>query len=393
LAAAFDRIDHARLLEVIGSFPARGMIRGWLKAGVFVADEGFSPTEEGTPQGGVISPCLLNVALHGLEEAVGVRYHRLLSRAGDTKAGCPIVIRYADDMVALCHSQEQAHQVKERLAEWLRPKGLVFNEEKTRIVHLCEGFDFLGHTIRRYPNGKVLTTPSGEAVKRLKTRLADEMRSLRGSNARAVIARLDPVIRGWAAYYRSAVSSRTFSDLDDYMWKLTYKWAKHSHPNKPPSWIVKRHYGKFNKFRNDKWVFGDRECGAYLPKFSWTPIVRHTLVKGGASPDNPAQADYWAERRKRVKPPIDGYTLRLLTKQNARCPLCGDNLLTADQPPQSPQQWERWWLHVARRAINADYLVLHGRPGSPDGNPTRLVHSSCHRGFLARQRRRPVQQP
>jgi RNA-directed DNA polymerase len=75
-------------------------------------------------------------------------------------------------------------------------------------------------------------------------------------------------VRGWSAYYRSAASSRTFSDLDDYMWKLTYKWARHSHPNKPRSWIVKRHFGKFNKFRNDKWVFGDRECGAYLPKFS-----------------------------------------------------------------------------------------------------------------------------
>ncbi|MFI6925838.1 group II intron reverse transcriptase/maturase [Nonomuraea spiralis] len=390
LAAAFDHIDHSRLLEAIGSFPARDMIRDWLKAGAFEAGKGFSPTDEGTPQGGVISPCLLNIALHGLEEAAGVRY-RTGSRAGETVAGCPIVVRYADDMIVLCHSQQQAHQVKARLAEWLEPRGLVFNEDKTRIVHLREGMEFLGFHIRRYPNGKTLTMPSSTAVRRLKLRLATETRSLRGSNAKAVIARLDPIVRGWAAYYRSVVSSRTFAALDHYVWQLTFKWATYNHPNKPTRWIVDRHFGRFNKFRNDRWVFGDPDTGAYLPKFAWTSIVRHTLVLGRASPDDPALAEYWAKRRTRVKPPLDRYTLRLLTRQDARCPLCGDHLLTADQPPESPDQWTRWWLHVVRRAIAADYLVHHGRPGSPDGDQTRLVHSSCHRSYLARRRRSPAQ--
>ena len=108
LAAAFDRIDHDHLLATIGSFPARDMIRSWLKAGVFEAGKGFAPTGEGTPQGGVISPLLLNVALHGLEEAAGVSYIPFGKHAGDTKTGSPVLIRYADDMVALCHSQQQA---------------------------------------------------------------------------------------------------------------------------------------------------------------------------------------------------------------------------------------------------------------------------------------------
>jgi RNA-directed DNA polymerase len=391
LAAAFDRIDHSRLLEALGSFPARDMIRDWLKAGVFEAGKGFSPTEEGTPQGGVISPLLLNVALHGLEEAAGVRYRTDGAHAGETVAGCPIVVRYADDMIALCHSQGQAQQVKARLAEWLKPRGLVFNEDKTTIVHLTQGFDFLGVNIRRYPNGKLMTKPSAAAVRRLKLRLAAEMRSLRGSNAQAVIIRLDPIVRGWAAYYRSVVASRVFTALDNYMWRLTYKWARHNHPNKPRRWVVDRYFGKFNKFRNDRWVFGDRDHGAYLPKFAWTNIVRHVLVVGAASPDDPAQAAYWAARRKRIKPPVDRYTLRLLTRQDARCPLCGDHLLTAEQPPQSPHQWERWWLQVVKRAIVADYLVHHGRLGSPDGDQTRLVHASCHRGHRARQRRSTAQ--
>jgi RNA-directed DNA polymerase len=392
LAAAFDRIDHSRLLDSLGDFPAREMIAGWLKAGVFEPNKGFTPTEEGTPQAGVISPLLMNVALHGLEQAAGVRYHTG-QKAGESVPGSPVVIRYADDMIAFCHSQRQADQVKARLAEWLKPRGLVFNEDKTTIVHLTQGFEFLGFHIRRYPNGKLLIKPSPKAIKRVKRRLAAEMRALRGSNVGAVLARLIPIVRGWAAYYRSVVSSRVFSALDHYLWRLVYKWARWTHATKPKSWIIARYFGKLTKFRNDHWVFGDRNSGAYLPKFSWTPIVRHTLVKGTSSPDDPALASYWAQRRRRVTPPIDSYTLRLLTKQDARCPLCGDHLLTAEQPPQSPEQWERWWLHVTRRAIISDYLVYHGRHGPPDDNQARLVHASCQRRHLARQRRNPSQQP
>ncbi len=386
LAAAFDRIDHDRLLAALGSFPARDLIRDWLKAGVFEPGKGFAPTEEGTPQGGVISPCLLNVALHGLEEAAGVRYVTSGSRAGDTTmAGSPVLIRYADDLTVLCHSQEQALQVKSRLAQWLAPRGLTFNEEKTRVVHLSEGFDFLGVNVRRY-GAKLLIKPSKAAIKRLRERLACEMRALRGSNAAAVIAVLTPIIRGWAAYYRNVVSSRVFHTLDTYMWRLTFKWAKWPHRNKPRPWIIQRYFGTFNRLRNDRWVFGDRDSGAYLVKFSWTSIARHAMVKGTASPDDPALASYWAERRKKVKPPLDNRTLRLLAKQNARCPLCGEHLLTADQLPQTPEAWELWWQQVVRRAIAASYLA-HEQPGLSSTDPTRLVHASCYRGHRIRTSR------
>jgi RNA-directed DNA polymerase len=391
LAAAFDRIDHDHLLASLGSFPARDMIRDWLKAGVFEAGKGFAPTGEGTPQGGVISPCLLNVALHGLEEAAGVRYKTSGTRAGEIMPGSPIAIRYADDMIVLCHSQEQTARVKAQLAGWLAPRGLAFNEDKTKIVRLSEGFDFLGFNVRRY-RAKLLIKPSKAAIRRLRERLASEMRTLRGGNAAAVIAALSPVIRGWAAYYRGVVSARLFGSLDSYMWKLLYKWATWRHSNKPKHWIVGRYFGKFNKFRNDRWVFGDRDSGAYLVKFSWTAIQRHVMVKGAASPDDPALAAYWAGRRKKIKPPLDRYTLHLLSRQDGQCPLCGDPLLSAGQPPQSPEQWERWWLHVTRRAIASSYLTHHGRPGSPGDDHTRLVHASCQRGLQARHRRKPEQQ-
>ena len=386
LAAAFDKIDHSQLLDALGSFPARDMVRAWLKAGVFEAGKGFAPTEEGTPQGGVISPLLLNVALHGLEKAAGVRYRSTGDRSGETMPDSPVAIRYADDLIVLCHTQRQAQQVKATLSEWLAPKGLSFNEDKTRIVHLETGCDFLGCNVRRY-DGKLLIKPSKAAIQRIRERLRTEIRALRGSNATAVIAALNPVIRGWAAYYRGVVSKRTFGVLDDYLWKLTYKWATHSHANKPGTWVSARYFGKFNKFRNDTWVFGDKVSGAHLLKFSWTGIVRHTMVKGTASPDDPALVEYWADRRRRVKAPLDNYTLRLLAKQDGRCPLCGGEVLPSGQPPESPDEWERWWLHTVRRAIVSDDLVLHGRPTSPDADQTRLVHASCRGVLQARQRR------
>jgi RNA-directed DNA polymerase len=379
LAGAFDKISHGHLLEMLGGFPAREMIAGWLKAGIFEAGKGFAPTGEGTPQGGVISPLLLNIALHGLEEAAGVRYRLSGVHAGEVRRGSPALTRYADDLVVCCHSRQQAEQVKARLAGWLEPRGLAFNEAKTRIVLLSEGFDFLGFNLRRYPNGKLLIKPGAMAIKRFRERLAKEFRALRGSNVAAVLAKIVPIVRGWVAYYRTVVSTRVFAALTDYLWRLTYKWACWSHPNKPKHWIVGRYFRKFEKSRNDRWVFGDRDTGAYLPKPSWTDIVRHTLVKGGASPDDPSLAGYWAQRRQKVKPPLDSYTVRLLSRQDGRCSLCGENLLSPDQPPQSPQGWEHWFLWVTKKAITADYLVHHDTPSAARSKRTHLVHATCHR--------------
>lgn len=398
LSAAFDRINHSALLEKLGSFPGRKMIHAWLKSGIIEKGR-FAPTEEGTPQGGVISPLLLNVALHGLEEAAGVRYRTYPSKGWQSDSRSPMVVRYADDLVVCCLSQEQAEQVKAQLAAWLKPRGLSFNEDKTHIVHLNEGFDFLGFNVRRHRSRKLIIRPSSEAVRRIRKRLTDEVRSLRGSNAMAVIARLNPIIRGWAAYYRGVVSSRIFSSLDNHVWKLMYKWARHSHPKKPKKWIARRYFGRFNKFRNDRWVFGARDHISgrgdviHLAKFSWTKIVRHRLVAGGASPDDPDLAEYWAERRKKVKPALDGYNLRLLANQNGRCPVCRSPLLSVDQPPKSPYEWERWWLGIVRRAIRVDHLVHEGQSGGSDNHRTRLVHTSCQNGPRARMVREAASRP
>ena len=369
LAGAFDRIAHDHILAMLGTFPARGMIAQWLKAGV-VEQGRLHRTEEGTPQGGVISPVLLNVALHGMEQAAGVRYYPSGTRARRVVSGYPVLVRYADDLVCLCHTRQEAEQVKARLATWLAPRGLAFNEDKTRVVTLDEGFDFLGFNVRRY-RGKLLIKPSKAATRRIRERLRTELRSLRGSNAQAVNKRLNPIIRGWAAYYRTQVSAETFGKLDSYLWRLTYKWAIFSHANKPTSWVFARYFGKFNKARQDRWVFGDRASGAFMHRFSWTNIVRHPIVMGVASPDDPALSEYWAQRRRKAVLPINRTARRLHKAQDGCCPICRAPLLPVEDRPQTPREWETW-LASTRKTLD----VIR-EDGTSDKAEPRLTHAQC----------------
>ncbi len=265
--------------------------------------------------------------------------------------------------------------VKARLAAWLAPRGLAFNEDKTRVVTLDEGFDFLGFHVRRY-RGRPLIKPSTAAIRRIRDRLRTELRSLRGHNARAVIRRLNPIIRGWAAYYRTQVSSHTFRALDQYLWQLTYKWALVSHRNRSRPWVFAHYFGRFNRTRQDRWVFGDRASGAYLHRFSWTGIVRHQIVPGTASVDDPVLGDYWTKRRRKAPLPITSTRLRLYQAQNGRCPICKIALLRVDQPPPTPKDWERW-LATARDTIT---IAPAGTANTPNEADHRLIHANCHHG-------------
>jgi RNA-directed DNA polymerase len=145
-------------------------------------------------------------------------------------------------------------------------RGLSVSPEHGHILHLTEGFEFLGCHVRRHVNRKLIIKPSKAAVQRIRERLRTEMRALRGANAAAVLQRLNPIIRGWAAYYRTVVSKHVFTTLDAYVWWLAFKWAVRSHRNKPKHWVRARYFGAFNKARRDNWVFGDRHTGAYLTK-------------------------------------------------------------------------------------------------------------------------------
>jgi RNA-directed DNA polymerase len=383
LEGAFDHIDHDFLLASLGSFPAKGLVRAWLKAGI-MEDGRFVSTESGTPQGGVISPLLLNIVLHGLEEAAGVRYGRRPGSPDQTKDDSPVLVRYADDFVVLCATKDEAEQVRRKLVPWLCSRGLSLNSEKTGIVRLSEGFDFLGFNIRTY-NDKLLIKPSRAALLKFRKRLAGEVRSLRGANAAMVITKLNPIIRGWAAYYRSVVSKDTFSALDVQMWKWLWKWARRTHAKKGQKWIGHHYWDQFHPKRADRWVFGDRKSGAFLIKFAWTGIERHVMVKGKSSPDDPSLTEYWRQRGRysathSLMPKAD---ILLAKKQKGMCPLCNELLLPTDGVPQTPEDWAGWF-NACKKYLNRHHDQYRRHGGTDDRSNLRLVHAECHRAHHAR---------
>ena len=185
---SFDHISHDYLLKTIGPVPGKELIKQWLKAG-YVEKEVFHATEQGTPQGGVVSPLLANIALHGMEEAIGVKYDYRGQLIGKRA-----VVRYADDFVCFCETREDAERVQGILTEWVKERGLTLSEEKTRIVHLTEGFDFLGFNIRHYPapktsrtGWKLLIKPSKESVQELRTKLNVLWEKVHGTNVQTLL--------------------------------------------------------------------------------------------------------------------------------------------------------------------------------------------------------------
>lgn len=297
IQGAFDNISHDFLLNQIKGFPGITWIKQWLVAG-FIEQHCWHPTLSGTPQGGIISPLLSNIALHGMEDALNIKRtpHGVLK-----PASCALV-RYADDFVVFCETREKCEQARATLQSWLKERGLKFSEEKTRIRHMTEGFEFLGFYIRHYPvkNRKqpyiFLSKPSKSSIKHYRQLVKDALKRSHSWPMQAVIPLLTPVINGWCNYFRIGATSDTFAYLDQWMWIKLKRFVARRHPNKSSRWQCERYWGKIAG-REDRWVFIDKSSGKYLPKLAWTSIRRHILVRGDASPDNPALQDYWQNRR------------------------------------------------------------------------------------------------
>lgn len=384
IKGAFDNISHEHLLKTIGEVPGRELIKQWLKAGY--VDEGtFHATDTGTPQGGVISPLLANIALHGMEDALTVRKilkngRVLITTDGvkyNTKGenmGKRAVVRYADDFVVFCESKEDAEQSVKILTEWLKDRGLQLSEEKTKVVHLSEGFDFLGFNIRHYKavqtaksGWKLLIKPSKESEQKVRDKLRQAWFSMKGTNALAVIKTLNPVIRGWANYFRIGVANETFNSLDSWMFNRKVRYTKRTHPTKPWYWRKARYFGRLNLDREDRWVFGDKRTGGYLLQFGWFPIERHALVDGDASPDDASLTDYWVKRNTAQAKDFKLSKQKLARRQKGVCPMCGESLFNGEE------------VHTHR--------ILPGAEGGRYvyGN-TMLVHLYCHQQHHANER-------
>jgi RNA-directed DNA polymerase len=245
IEGAFNNTGHAALVQAIGNFPARGLIQQWLKAG-YVEEEILHPTDTGVPQGGVISPLLLNVALHGMEQALGMQY----TPKGALR-GTYALVKYADDLAVLGPTQEKAIEAQDRLSQWLSGRGLRLADEKTHIRHLRDGCNFLSFNIRHYPapnssrsGYKLLIKPSPEAIHDVKRTLRGIWRKHVGSPTVALINAMNPVMRGWSNYFRIGVSKETFTNLDKFMYDRAQRYMKRRHPTKSGQWRTDTYWGR-----------------------------------------------------------------------------------------------------------------------------------------------------
>jgi RNA-directed DNA polymerase len=279
IKGCFDNISHEWLKENIPM--EQSVLSQFLKAG-YVFEQNLYHTDKGTPQGGLISPILANMALDGIE---GILYEQY----PDMKVH---FIRYADDFLVTAPSREVAEEICELIRVFLAGRGLELSKAKTLITHINDGFDFLGWSFRKY-GGTLLIKPSRESIKKITDKVSKIIQKAAAWTQEQLIKALNPVIIGWANYHRHIVAKETFQKLDNIIWNMLWKWAKRRHPKKGHKWIVRR-YWYTESTRN--WVF--KAGMAKLVLFADTKIRRHVMVKLDKNPF--LDRNYFLDRLDRV---------------------------------------------------------------------------------------------
>lgn len=375
IKGCFDNISHDWLLENIPI--EKRVLRKWLKAGYLEKGKLFD-TESGTPQGGIISPVLANMALDGLEEALFKRFsHRyrvnyvhlygVMARDHNPHVN---LIRYADDFVITGESPEfLENEVKPFVRAFLAKRGLELSEEKTAITNIADGFDFLGFNVRKY-NGTLLIKPSKKSVKNVMTKVREIIRENKAATAHWLIGKLNPVLRGWCNYHRHVVSKQTFDRVDNLVWQALWRWSKRRHPNKSRDWIMRKYFTHHNGRSWTFYGYGLNEDRKFLFALKPTPIRRHVKIRNEANPYDPAWDEYFAMRDKtHVKTTLmcTGTARRLWEKQKGLCPLCGCGLGGIDE-------WGDF-----ERTLDVHHIKPRRMGGSNEQTNLQLVHANCHR--------------
>lgn len=293
IRGCFDNISHDWLLRHVPMDKA--VLRKWLHAG-FVDQGVLYPTEAGTPQGGIASPVLANLALDGLEDAVRMALGRTKTARQPAKAH---VVRYADDFVVTGATRELLEkQVKPAVEQFLAGRGLQLAPEKTLITHISQGFDFLGQNVRKYGD-KLLIKPARKSVASLLNKVREVLGKNKAATQAQVIMSLNPILRGWAMYHRHIVAAATFSRIDHQVWFKLWVWAKRRHPGKSARWVKARY---FERQGMRDWVFACTNRPAELAfrpvlfRLTGLPIKRHTKIRSEANPFDPAWVAYFERR-------------------------------------------------------------------------------------------------
>ena len=335
IKGCFDHISHQWLLENIPMDTQ--ILEKWLKCG-YVETQKLFPTDEGTPQGGTISPTLMNMTLDGLERLLHDRLPTRKKVNGKTHCNKMNFVRYADDFIITGESPEFLREkVLPIVREFLTERGLQLSEEKTVITHIGEGFDFLGKNIRKY-NGKLLIRPCKSAVKSFLGKVRDIIKSSKSIKQEILIRRLNPVIRGWVNNQRYVVSSKVFSTVDYEIYKCLWQWAKRRHKKKSRKWIAKKYWHDID---SRQWTFSvpyenqgteGKPLYCKLEYATDTKIIRFKKIVAEANPFDEYWTDYFEEREGEKLLNSTKGREKLLTiwrRQGRRCPVCGD-LITSE---------------------------------------------------------------
>ena len=376
ISKCFDQINHNYLLNKLNcQSPVKRQIKAWLKSGII--DNGvFEKAKSDTPQGGVISPLLANIALHGMINEVEARFPRKQGKDAQTPAR---IIRYADDVVVIHPKLETILECKKVIQTWLKPVGLELKPEKTRICHTLNptvipeseltekpGFDFLGFNIRQYPVGKhksgknggngkllgfkTLIKPSKKSILAHHSALKEVIKRDKKAPQAGIIRHLNPIIKGWANYYSGVAAKETFSSEDNTLWLMLRAWVV----SKCGKASKMRKY--YRNGRHGEWTFSTPD-GLTLWKHADTPIKRHTLIKPDKSPYD-GDWVYWSTRRgKDIDTPTR--VAKLLKKQKGKCPYCGLYFTSND-------------------LLEVDHIIPRSKGGKDEYKNLQLMHRHCH---------------
>lgn len=357
IKGCFDNINHQWLTKNVPM--DKSILSQWLKAG-YMENGRTYPTEEGTPQGGIISPVLANIVLDGLERKLETSFPRRAKVH---------LIRYADDFVITCVSKEiLKNEIMPLVKEHIRERGLELSEEKTFVTHINKGFDFLGQNVRKY-NDKLLIKPAKKKVKNFLNDIRTVVKEYQGAHPIHLIWKLNLKIRGWANFHRHVVSKATFGKVDFEITRALWKWARNRHSNKSRAWIKQRYFYTTEKGRD--WCFFGRKDGkkATLMKAMDVRIKRHVKIKGHANPYDPEWEIYFERRRDRkTTESLKGRRriFKLWQQQNGLCPTCQQNITDETQ----------WHKH---------HIIWRTHGGSDANDNLVLLHPNCHRQVHSRK--------
>jgi RNA-directed DNA polymerase len=360
IKSCFGRISHGWLVAHVPT--DKVTLRAWLQAG-YMEKHAFHRTEDGTPQGGIISPVLANLALDGLERELRTAF----PLTKDGRSGLVHLIRYADDFVVTGRSKELLErEVRPLVERFLAERGLELSQEKTSVTHVEEGFDFLGQNVRKY-GGVLLITPSKKNVKAFLDKVRGIVKANKQTTAGKLVLALNPVIHGWALYHRHVVSKATFSSCDNAIFQTLWRWARRRHPNKGARWVRRKY---FRTVGGARWVFhgevlDEDQC---LSKAAKVPIRRHVKIRAEANPFDPTWEVYFERRlTASMEANLAGRRrlLHLWREQGGFCPVCEQPLLATDE----------WHNH---------HIVWRSLGGPDTANNRVLLHANCHRQVHSR---------